>query len=384
MKMPLAAADMKRLIADMTGLVRTARTKRLASISGLVALGLFIGIFALWRAGDDAQAVRAQDAARRAGRVISVETFTARLVSSTADIRAIGSLQSEESVKVAAEVAGRVAEILFKEGQPVKQGDVLVKLDDSLSLAEFSDAEARLTLAQNNLERANQLARTGSVTERARDEAVAGSEIARAAVELARVRLAKHTVRAPFSGVAGLRGISVGAFVSVGTEVVSLEKIDSLKVDFSVPEVFLSKVQPGQSIEVTVDAVGVGSFSGIIYAIDPMVDINGRALRVRARLPNLDGVLRPGLFARILVKGDEKRVVMIPESAVVPRGGELFVFRIEDGRAVEAKVELGLRKAGEVEIRGGIPVGAVVVTAGHHRLRNGSSVSVVASGRPAS
>jgi membrane fusion protein, multidrug efflux system len=362
--------------------------KRLLSIGSLVAFGLLIAVVMLWQLPlQDAgvQAVRAQDATRSGGRSgVPVETSLARLVRSTEDIRAIGSLQPEESVKVAAEVAGRIAEIPFKEGQPVQKNDILVKLDDALVQAELGDAEARRTLAQNNLDRANQLARTGSVTERSRDEAVAGFATARAAQELVRVRLAKHTIRAPFSGVAGLRGISVGAFVSIGAEVVSLQKIDTLKVDFSVPEVFISKVQPGQKVEITVDALGPGVHSGTIYAIDPMVDINGRALRVRARLPNTDGILRPGLFARVVIKGDEQQMVMVPESAVMPRGGESFVFRIEDGRAVQTKVELGIRKAGEVEIRKGLPADAVIVTAGHHRLRNGSPVSVVASGQPAS
>lgn len=359
--------------------------KRVLPAAGLVALALLAGAFALSRFGDGgSQASRAREAPAPTARGVPVETSNARLVRSTDDIRAIGSLQSEESVKIAAEVPGRIAEILFKEGQPVQQNEVLVKLDDALVQAELADAQARQTLAEANLDRANQLARTGSVTGRGRDEATANSETARAAVELARVRVAKHTIRAPFAGVAGLRGLSVGAFVNIGTEIIGLEKIDSMKVNFSVPEVFLSKVQAGQNVEVTVDALGQRPFSGTIYAIDPVVDVNGRALRVRARLPNPDGTLRSGLFARILIKGTEQQVVMVPESAVVPRGGDSFVYRVENGRAMETKVELGARKAGEVEIRNGLPANAVVVTAGHQRLRDGAAVVIVASNGPAS
>jgi membrane fusion protein (multidrug efflux system) len=310
---------------------------------------------------------------------LPVETAKARPVRSTQEIRTIGSLQSAESVKVAAEVAGRIAEILFREGQPVKANEVLVKLDDDLARAELADAQARQKLAEANLGRANQLARTGSGTERARDEAVAASETGRAAVELARAKLDKHTIRAPFAGLAGLRGLSVGAFVNTGTEVANIESIDPIKVDFSVPEILLTDVRVGQSVEITLDALPGRTFTGTIYAIAPVVDVNGRALRVRARLPNPDGILRPGLFARIVVKGGEQEVVMIPESAVTPRGGDFFVFRIENGRAVETKVELGARKAGEVEIRNGLSAGAVVVTAGQQRLRNGSAVTVIAS-----
>jgi membrane fusion protein (multidrug efflux system) len=305
-------------------------------------------------------------------------------VPSADNIQAIGSLQSEESAKITVELPGRISEILFKEGQAVAQNEILLKLDDALAQAELADAQARQNLAQANLNRANQLARTGSGTERARDEAVANFETGRAAVELARARLTKHTIRAPFAGVAGLRAVSVGAFVNTGAEIVGLEKIDTLKVDFRVPEVFLSNVRTGQSVEVTVDALAERKFSGTIYAIDPLVDVNGRALRVRAQLPNPDGVLRPGLFARILIKGTEQQVVVVPESAVMPRGGDSFVFRIQDGRAVETKVELGARKAGAVEIRNGLAADAVVVTAGHQRLRDGAPVVVVASSAGAS
>jgi membrane fusion protein (multidrug efflux system) len=310
---------------------------------------------------------------------LPVETAKARPVRSTQEIRTIGSLQSAESVKVAAEVPGRVAEILFREGQPVKADEVLVKLDDDLARAELADAQARQKLAEANLGRANQLARTGSGTERARDEAVAASETGRAAVELARAKLDKHTIRAPFAGLAGLRGLSVGAFVNTGTEVANIESIDPIKVDFSVPETLLTDVRVGQSVEITLDALPGRSLTGTIYAIAPVVDVNGRSLRVRARLPNPDGILRPGLFARIVVKGGEQEVVMIPESAVTPRDRDFLVFRIENGRAVETKVELGARKAGEVEIRKGLSADTVVVTAGQQRLRNGSAVAVVAS-----
>ena len=362
--------------------------KRKLAVIGLVAVVALLvaaAVFLRRDPVDDGLAAHAQDAARPArARGVPVETSNARLVRASDDIRTIGSLQSDESVKIAAEVPGRIAEILFQEGQPVKQDDILVKLDDALARAELADAQARQKLAQANLDRAHQLARTGSGTERARDEAVAASEQGRAAVELAQARLDKHTIRAPFSGIAGLRGLSVGAFVNTGAEVISLEKVDQLKVDFSVPEIYLTDVKVGQTVEVMVDALPDRRFVGTIYAIAPLVDVNGRSLRVRARLPNSDGLLRPGLFARIVIKGGEQQVVVVPESAVTPRGGESFVFRIENGRAIETKVELGPRKAGEVEIRKGLPPDSVVVTAGQQRLRDGAAVTVVAAADAAS
>ena len=356
--------------------------KRNLTIAGVLALATLLAgaaVFLRPAPAERGSAARAQDGARPASRGFPVETSTARLIRASDDIRAIGSLQSDESVKIAAEVPGRIAEIVFQEGQRVTQDEVLVKLDDALVRAELADAQARQKLAQANFDRASQLARSGSGTERSRDEAIAASEQGRAAVELARARLAKHTIRAPFSGIAGLRGLSVGAFVNAGTEVVSLEKVDELKVDFSVPEIYLTNVKVGQTIEVMVDALPDRTFVGTIYAIAPLVDVNGRSIRVRARLPNSDGQLRPGLFARILIKGGEQQVVVVPESAVTPRGGDSFVFRIENGRAIETKVELGPRKAGEVEIRKGLPPDSIVVTAGQQRLRDGAAVTVVAA-----
>lgn len=318
-----------------------------------------------------------------ATRSTPVETASARAVTATSDIRAVGGLQSDESVKIAPEIAGRISEIVFKEGAAVAADAVLIKLDDSLAKAEIDDAQARLDLAKANFERAQALARTGNVTERARDEAVSNFEIARAAVELARVRLAKHTIKAPFPGVVGLRKVSVGAFVNIGAEIVNLEKIDTLKVDFKIPEIHLADVAVGQTIGVTVDALGGRIFEGTIYAIDPMLDVNGRALQIRARLSNPERVLRPGLFARVTIRGrTPQNVVVIPESAVVPRGGDNFVFRVQDGKAVETKVTLGERKAGQVVVRQGLEPDATVIVAGHQRLRSGTPVEVVSADQP--
>ena len=311
---------------------------------------------------------------------VPVETAIAQLGVATSDIVAVGSLQSDESVKIAPEIAGRIAEITFKEGEKVNEDDVLVKLDEALTQAEVDEAEARFNLAKSNFDRATTLARSGTGTERARDEAVAALETGRVALELARVRLSKHTIKAPFPGTVGLRATSVGAFVPVGTAIVNLEKIDTLKLDFKVPEIFLSQVAVGQRVEVTVDALPNRKFSGSIYAIDPMVDVNGRALQIRARLPNADGTLRPGLFARITITGPkEEKVVLVPESALVPRGGENFVYTIEGEKATEIKVRLGQRKAGQVEVLEGLAAEATVVTAGHQRLRNGAAVEVITS-----
>lgn len=259
----------------------------------------------------------------------------------------------------------------------------MVRLDDALAVAELDDAQARYNLAQGNLGRANSLAKSGNVTERARDEATTNAETSRAALELAKVRLSKHVIRAPFSGVAGIRRVSPGAYITAGQPIVNLEKIDRLKIDFKLPEIYLAQVKTGQALEITVDALPGRVFTGIIYAIDPHIDVNGRALSIRARLDNPDLVLRPGLFARIRVKGQVKRnVLVVPEAAIVPRGEEKIIYMVRDGQAIEAKVTLGGRANGLVEILDGLAEDAMVVTAGQQKLKDGSAVEVVIGANP--
>lgn len=325
----------------------------------------------------------AKGASSAAQRGVAVEAAAAVATTSTQDVRGIGTLQSDESVQITSEIAGRITQIPLFEGAPVDAGAIMVELDSALANAEVTDTQARYNLAQGNLGRANSLAVSGNVTERARDEASTNAETTAAALELAKVRLSKHTIRAPFSGTAGIRKVSPGAYIDAGQAIVNLEKIDTLKIDFKLPELFLSQVKTGQTVEITVDALPGRTFTGTIYAIDPHIDINGRALNIRARLENPELVLRPGLFARILIKGQTKRnVLVIPEAAIVPRGEEKIVYLVKDGQAVEAKVTLGNRNKGMVEILDGLADDAMVVTAGQQKLRNGSPVEIVVGANP--
>jgi membrane fusion protein (multidrug efflux system) len=321
---------------------------------------------------------RPRSGERGAGRAVPIEVAVARRATATDDLWAVGSLRSDESVKVSSEVTGRIAEIIFREGDSVKQGQVLVKLDEALVGAEVADAKARLELAQSNFDRAQSLSRSGSGTERAFDEATSALGTARAALQLAETRLTKLSITAPFDGRVGLRDVSVGAYVTPGAPIVNLEKIDQLKLDFRLPETVLSSVSVGQDVAIRVDAFRDKTFPGEVYAIDPQVDVNGRSLRIRARMPNPDLVLRPGLFARVLIKGlEEREVVKVPESAVVPSGEDKLVFSIIGGKAKENKVTTGRRRAGEVEVLTGIEDGTQVVISGQGRLRDGAPVEII-------
>lgn len=367
----------------------------LLALSGGVALYITDGkiwdtartnIAALWKpaaSSPPASPKAGQRSKASAHSSVSVEAAPAVATTSTQDLRAIGTLQSDESVQITSEIAGRITAILLSEGAQVSAGEVMVQLDDALAKAEVSDTQARYNFAVGNLGRANSLAKSGNVTERARDEASTNAETTRAALELAKVRLSKHEIRAPFDGIAGIRKVSPGAYVEAGQAIVNLEKIDTLKIDFKLPEVFLAQVTTGQTVELTVDALPGQTFTGTIYAIDPHIDVNGRALNIRARLENPNLILRPGLFARLRVKGQVSRnVLVVPEAAIVPRGEEKIVYTIRDGKALEVRVELGSRTEGMVEVLQGLDENAMVVVAGQHKLKHGSSVEVVVSGTP--
>jgi membrane fusion protein (multidrug efflux system) len=186
------------------------------------------------------------------------------------------------------------------------------------------------------------------------------------------------TLMAPFDGVLGLRKVSVGDYVTPGQDMVNLESIASLKVDFRVPEIFLAALKPGQEIGVTVDAFPGRRFDGVVYAIDPLVDEAGRSVALRARIPNADRELRPGAFVSVtLVVERRENAVMVPEQAMVARGGEQFVYRIVDGVAVLTGVTTGKRRNAQVEIIKGLAAGDVVVTAGQMKLRDGVAVTVL-------
>ncbi len=319
----------------------------------------------------------------RAERAIVVEVERVAVSTVVEDIRAVGTLRPNESVVIAPEIAGRLSRIRFNEGDRVKAGDVLVEIDPVILKAELDKARSEVALAKANHDRALTLAQQGTGTLRARDEAVAAFQAAQANVALAEARLEKATIAAPLSGIMGLRSVSVGAYLTPGTPIVELADVDPLKVDFRVPELRVASLHAGQAIVIAADALPGATFEGTIYAIDPTVDVNGRAIRLRARVPNPEGRLSPGLFVRLQIVVERRQdAVLVPESAVVAEAGKTFVYRIAGNRAERAEVTLGQRRPGVVEVRKGLDGEDTVVTAGHQRLGDGAVVEIVAAKKP--
>jgi membrane fusion protein (multidrug efflux system) len=316
--------------------------------------------------------------AQAAKDAVAVEAAKVIAAPLSEQVTAIGTLLSDEAVTVSSEIPGRLKEIHFKEGEPVEKGAPLFTLDDSVYRAQLADAEAKLKLAEQTHQRTTQLFKNKYATAQSADEATSNLAVSTATVELARVQLEKTRIAAPFSGIVGLRHVSVGEYITSGQALVNLEAIDPVKADFRVPERFLPAIRVGQAIRIKVDAYPGETFEGKVYAIDPRLDVAGRSLLVRALLPNNDQRLRPGLFARVTVLLQLKEdALSVPEQAIVPQGDSQYVFRIINGKAALTKVVIGTRREGRVEIVDGLSAGDEVVTAGQLKIRDGSAVSIV-------
>ena len=311
-------------------------------------------------------------------KLIAVEAITLQSSIIVESVSSIGDLASEASVIIRSEIAGRVREISYLEGTKVKAGQVIVRLDDAIYQAELSQAIARRDLSARNYERAQALNQRGHSSEQTLDLAREEVRVNEASVDLAKARLQKTVLAAPFNGVVGLSSISVGDYIMAGEDIVNLEQIIPLKVDFRLPERYLRLVAVGRPLEITLDAFPGETYHGEVYAIDPRIRVNDRSIGVRARLPNADGQLRPGIFARInMIIDRREQALVLPEEALVPRGNQRFVFRVVDGKAVMTEVKIGLRETGQIEIVEGLSAGDLVITAGQAKVREGSAVNIV-------
>jgi membrane fusion protein (multidrug efflux system) len=260
-----------------------------------------------------------------------------------------------------------------------------LELDSTEYHAQVLQIKATVELNQMNFERAKQLHKEGLISQQAYDEIEAKLKESHASLALAQARLDKAIIRAPFAGRLGLRQVSLGDYVQPGQAIVNLEDLSSLKVDFSIPETYWVRVKTGQQVDVQVDAFPDKTFSGRIYAIDPRIEESTRTILIRARIPNPDSQLRPGMFARVnIVLGERPNAILIPEQAVVPMGQDKFVFRVVDGKAALTKIKIGQRRVGEVEILEGLTPQDTVVTAGQMKIRDGVPIMILdpAGARP--
>jgi membrane fusion protein (multidrug efflux system) len=311
-------------------------------------------------------------------RAVPVRAGVVRSGIVTEEVGAVGTLLANESVMIRPELDGRIAAIHFAEGQLVRRGERLVSLDATEVEAQLASARSDVTLNRSRFQRAQELHARNFISAQALDDARENLNKAEAREAEIRARLDKLAIRAPFEGIAGLRQVSPGAYVKAGQDIARLEGIGTLKVDFRVPEVHLGRIRAGQPVQVAVDAYAGERFQGAIYAVEPAVDEQTRSVLLRARVPNPGVRLKPGMFARVsLTLATRENALLVPEQALVPRGEERYVFRLIDGKAVLTRIEIDVRRPGEVEVRGGLAAGEAIVVDGQLRLQDGSAVTVL-------
>ncbi len=307
-----------------------------------------------------------------------VETAAVKIADSDRLLSAVGGLRSEESVVIVAEIAGRIEKIGFAEGEKSKQGTLLIQLDSAVLQAELDRAVASRNLSSSNYKRAEALLKDHAVSAQERDEAYAKWQLDEANVRLAQAQLAKTIIRAPFAGTLGLRLVSLGDYVQPGQALVNLEAISKLKVEFKIPEKYFAEVKVGQQLKLQSDAYPKRSFSGHVYAIDPLVEEQSRSLVVRGRLDNHKRDLLPGQFVKVqLSVATKSNALFIPEQALIPQPKTKMVFKVVDGKAQMVPVETGSRMKGWVEIINGLAPGDIVVTGGHQKIGPGSPVQAL-------
>ncbi|OUD12692.1 hypothetical protein TPSD3_15700 [Thioflexithrix psekupsensis] len=291
------------------------------------------------------------------------------------DITAVGDLRADEQVTIRAEIPGRIAQLNFSEGQAVKEKQLLVKLDDAEYVARLEESNAAVKLSEHSFSRTQDLYNKKLSSRQAYDEAVALLEQDRARQSLERVLLAKTRIEAPFSGIIGLRYLSQGAYVRAGDDIVEVVKVDTLKLDFQIPERFLPQIQVGQAVSLQVDAYPATSFPGKVYAINPHLNETTRTASLRARVENPERQLLPGMFARVaLTLKQRDQAIVVPEQAIVPQGNQVYVFVVSEGKAKRVPVTLGVRLTGRVEVLSGLSIGDELVVSGQLKLRDGAQV----------
>ena len=292
---------------------------------------------------------------------------------------ALGTARANESITVTSRISSVVTRINFTEGQQVDSGDLIVELDNAEIRASLNMAEASLKQKRSQFRRSSTLGETRVVSDAELEELEAGVQMAEAEVRGAQARLNNSYIRAPFAGTVGLRRISLGDLVGPETLITTLDDTDTIKLEFTIPESFLSSLEKGMAIEASSAVYPNKPFIGTVSSIDSRVDTATRSLTVIAEIANDDNAIKPGMFLTVALEKERNDVLLIPEEALVPRQGRQFVFIIKDGKAVEKQVELGVRTPGLAEVRSGLSVGEILITEGMQKVRSGAPVEILSS-----
>jgi len=293
------------------------------------------------------------------------------------EIQALGTANANESIDIQSRISSVVERIVFREGQLVATGDLLVELENDEIDAGLAVAEAALSESRSLYNRSQNLAESQAISASGLEQLLAQVQVHEAQVVAARARLDNTVIRAPFSGRIGLRRVSPGSFVNTSTIITTLDDVSKIKLDFSVPETFLTVLSEGMNIVAHSLVYPDQEFLGIVQSIDTRLDPISRSVRVRAIIPNPDAALKPGMFLTVDLQRDRGDVLLAPEQAIVPEGSAQFVYVVLDGIVEKRTVILGRRIPGFVVIDEGLNAGDTVVTEGTHKLRDGTAIKVI-------
>ncbi|HEX8640888.1 MAG TPA: efflux RND transporter periplasmic adaptor subunit [Allosphingosinicella sp.] len=290
-------------------------------------------------------------------------------------IEAVGTARANEQVTLSAPVTERIVRLNFDDGSFVRQGQVVAVLQQAQQTAELREVQARAREAQQQLQRLATLKARGFVSRADYEAQAAAAAAARAQTQGVEAQIGERVIRAPFSGWVSLRNISVGAIAGQGTEIATISDVSTIKLDFTVPETVLSAIRPGLPIEARSAAYPDQPLRGTIHTIDPVVDPNTRAIMVRARLPNPQRLLRPGMLVTVIIENTPRAALSVPELAVIGEGESRFVYVVDErSRARRVPVRTGVRTGGRVEIVEGLRPGQRVVTEGVVKVADGMQV----------
>jgi len=311
---------------------------------------------------------------------VIVSTVQERMISD--EVEALGTLKANESVDLTSTVTELVTKVMFDDGQRVKKGDILVEMDAAEEVAELSEQKSFLAEAQRQVDRLEPLVKKGAASASVLDERRREALGAKARIEAIMSRIEKRVVRAPYDGVLGLRNISVGALAQPGTMITTIDDDSVMKLDFSVPEVFLSTLKTGVEIEAVTKAYPDQVFKGKIGSVDSRIDPVTRSIQARALIDNPDGKLKPGLLMQVELKKNPRATLVVPEEALIPEGSKIFVLvtqKTDEGvTAKRTEIQVGTRLKGVAEVISGLNEGDQVITHGTLRVRPGSILEITA------
>ncbi len=291
-------------------------------------------------------------------------------------IEALGTARSKESVTLTAKVSETVRKVAFDSGDIVRAGDVIVDLSSGAQLAGLEEARAAYQEAERQLARGQELAQSKIISESQLDTQRATRDAAKARMDVVRAQLSDRVITAPFDGILGLRRVSPGTLVTPGTAIATLDDISVIKLDFTVPERYIAVLSEGQDIVARSETYPDREFTGKVTSVDSRVDPVTRSVTVRAELPNLERLLRPGMLLGVRLYQAARQTIVVPEIAVLQVGNDAFIYRVsEDQTASRIRVELGSRRRGEVEVVSGLADGDTIVTEGAVKLRDGARVT---------